>query len=215
MNAAIPVERIRRLSPRQQSRLLERLGRRSDGGSEKEIAAYVVCRPGQNVSIENLKIALAAQLPDFMVPARFVFLKALPLNPNGKVDRNALPAPSAVTPTRANAMKPANETQARLAAIWADVLRVQQVGAEDNFFQLGGHSLLALQVMARVRESFKADLPLKTLFDCPTVAGLAEAVTKFLAQPASQSSRRIPRRAGTVASPINPGLAQGRFPQER
>lgn len=193
-------ERIHQLSPQQQSLLLERLGySQANGVAEKEIAAYVVCRPGQSLSAETLKGTLASQLPDFMVPTHFVFLKALPLNPNGKVDRKALPDPQAEPPPApTSADQPQNETEARLAAIWADVLRVKQVGVTDNFFQLGGHSLLALQLMARVRQTFQADLPLKTLFDAPTITGLAQAITKFAAQPAGQI-KRITRRPGTAA----------------
>ncbi|MBC8094813.1 MAG: hypothetical protein H7Y43_03265 [Akkermansiaceae bacterium] len=194
-------ERIRKLAPEQKTLLLEALGQtRQAGGTEMEIAAYVVCRAGQSVSVELLKSALASQLPAFMVPAHFALLEALPLHPNGKVNRTALPALKPELPAAASQVQPHNETQARLAAIWAEVLRVQQVGIDDNFFKLGGHSLLALQVMAKVRDRFKADLPLKTLFEFPTVAGLAGALAEFLAHPPAQASRRIIPRRTAVAS---------------
>jgi acyl carrier protein len=117
-----------------------------------------------------LRAHLAAGLPDYMVPGAVVFLDALPLSPNGKVDRRALPLPGTVTELYVAPRTPAEET---LAGIWAEVLRVERVGVDDNFFDLGGHSLLAMQVVSRVRQAFGAELPLRALFEAPTVAGLA------------------------------------------
>ena len=112
-----------------------------------------------------------------MIPSLFVPLAALPLTPNGKVDRKALPAADGPRlETGREHVPPEGPVQERLAAIWSEVLRTARVGATDNFFELGGHSLMAMQVLARVQEAFGIELPLRTMFDNPTVAALAEAI---------------------------------------
>ena len=190
----ISAERIRNLSPQQRQSLLQRLCASDDSGSERQIVAYVVRRTGCAVEASDLRNSLRSRLPDFMVPAQFVFLPALPLMPNGKVDRQALPNPKPETIKPAPAGPgPRTETEAKLIKIWAEVLRIEHIGVQDDFFRLGGHSLLALQVMARVRDTFHADLPLKTLFEAPTIAGLAEALHRFSAQP-PKTIAKIPRR---------------------
>src|SRR5204863_7406156 len=109
----------------------------------RQLVAYVVCRPGQSLTEAEARKFLVPRLPEFMVPARFVFLEALPLGPNGKVERAALPAPDVVAAAAADKfLAPRNETEARVAAIWTQVLRLERVGALDDFFRLGGHSLL-------------------------------------------------------------------------
>jgi acyl carrier protein len=117
------------------------------------------------------------QLPEHMVPAALVVMDAFPLTPNGKVDRRALPAPE---PTRLGGaeegVEPRTETERQLAAIWAEVLRLERVFVDDNFFDLGGHSLLATQLATRVREGFSIQLPLQRIFEAPTVATLAAVV---------------------------------------
>jgi acyl carrier protein len=116
-----------------------------------------------------------------MIPTYFVFLDSLPLTPNGKVDRSRLPEPDRSRRDRADHYAaPANPTEEVIAAIWSDVLGVPQVGVRDNFFALGGHSLNVMKVMARVRAAFGVDLPLTTIFEAGTVAGLAAAVEKRL-----------------------------------
>jgi len=112
-----------------------------------------------------------------MVPSIFVCLQALPLTPNGKVDRNALPAPE-MDPERPRHVveAPLTPLHRQLVDIWRDVLHVQQIGINDNFFDLGGHSLLAFQIISRLRESFSVELPLSSLFETPTVAALAEGL---------------------------------------
>ncbi len=142
------------------------------------VAWYV----GEPVSAADLRAALGKELPDYMIPAWFVPLPGLPLTANGKVDRKALPAPDASRQGR-EFVAPEGPVQERLAEIWAEVLKLERIGAHDNFFELGGHSLLATQVLSRMKKSFGMDLPLRTLFDSPTVAGLAEAIMqKELAQ---------------------------------
>jgi len=108
-----------------------------------------------------------------MVPAAFVVLDALPKTGSGKVDRRALPAPEASGSPAESYVAPETEAERRLAEIWAEVLRVERVGVRDDFFALGGHSLLATQVVSRVRQAFGAELPLRTIFEHPTVGELA------------------------------------------
>ncbi|MEA2563045.1 MAG: hypothetical protein QOH06_4549 [Acidobacteriota bacterium] len=135
------------------------------------VAWYV----GEPVIVSDLRAALGKELPDYMIPSWFVPLPSLPLTANGKVDRKALPAPDASRQGR-EFVAPEGPVQERLAGIWAEVLKLERIGARDNFFELGGHSLLATQVLSRMKKAFGVDLPLRTLFDSPTVAGLAEAI---------------------------------------
>ncbi|HEX8391103.1 MAG TPA: amino acid adenylation domain-containing protein, partial [Longimicrobium sp.] len=144
---------------------------RGDGGDDR-IVAYVVAE--DESAGPGLRARLAAALPPYMVPSAVVVLDHLPLTRNGKVDRAALPAPE--YGGAAEHAAPVTETERRLAAVWAEVLGAERVGADDNFFELGGHSLLAARVIARVREGFGADVPLRALFETPTVRGLAVRV---------------------------------------
>jgi len=112
-----------------------------------------------------------------MVPWTYVFLNALPLTPNGKVDRKTLPAPDHSSPVRDNVFAdPRTPVEVLLGNIWAEVLKLDKVGIHDNFFQLGGHSLLAMQVISRIRNSFSVEVPLRDVFECPTIALLAQRV---------------------------------------
>jgi len=150
-----------------------------DSFGEKRLIAYVVPNQVQAPSIQELHSFLRERLPDYMEPSTFVFLDTLPLTPGGKVDRRALPdqaRPDFIDPFVA-ARTPVEE---RLAGIWAEVLHLEQVGIHDNFFELGGHSLLATQVISRLSEAFAVELPLRSLFETPTVAGLAERITQQL-----------------------------------
>jgi hypothetical protein len=112
-----------------------------------------------------------------MVPSAFVTLDALPLTPNRKVDRRALPAPDGIASEIASTyVAPRNPLEEKLAAIWIDALKVERVGIHDNFFELGGHSLLATHVFARARDDLAVSLSLRTIFETPTVAGLASSI---------------------------------------
>ncbi len=144
---------------------------RADGG-ERCLVGYVTAEPGQSVSGPEVRAWLAERLPEHMVPSAVVVLEAMPLTDHGKLDRRALPAPESWE-GGASYVTPRTPAEEVLAGIVADVLRVERVGAEDNFFELGGHSLLATRVVSRVRQAFGVELPLRALFEAPTVAGLA------------------------------------------
>jgi amino acid adenylation domain-containing protein len=143
---------------------------RADGGAEKRLVAYVVARNGVAPDAAELRAMLAARLPAHLVPSAFVVLEAIPLTPNGKIDRRALPAPEVGAEAHAEPRTPAEEM---LAGTFATLLGVDRVGAEDDFFRLGGHSLLATQLVSRIRRAFGVEVPLRTVFESPTARALA------------------------------------------
>jgi amino acid adenylation domain-containing protein len=147
---------------------------REDAPGEKRLAAYVVAADGAEVTEAGLRAQLAARLPEYLVPGAVVVLESLPLNANGKVDRAALPAPQ--WGSGAEYVAPRTATEEVLAGIWAEVLKLERVGVEASFFDLGGHSLLATQVVSRARLAFGTEVPLRDLFEAPTVAGLARRI---------------------------------------
>ena len=156
---------------------------REDRPGDKRLVAYVVPRPGAAPAARDLRAILAAELPEYMVPSAFVLLERLPITPSGKADRRALPAPDSARPDLEVAFAaPAGPVEEQVAAIWSGLLRVEKVGANDNFFALGGHSLLATRVVSAIRDAFDVELPLRALFEGPTVAALAAAVTERLAE---------------------------------
>ncbi|MDB4951688.1 MAG: non-ribosomal peptide synthetase [Gemmatimonadetes bacterium] len=147
---------------------------REMGDGDRRLVAYVVAKEGASVDTAELRAHVKATLPDHMVPSAFVALDAIPRTPNGKVDRANLPAPGpdAGTPHVA----PRTATEQALASIWRDVLRVPRVGVHDDFFALGGHSLLATRVVSRIRQALGADVPLRSLFETPTLEELARRI---------------------------------------
>jgi amino acid adenylation domain-containing protein len=150
---------------------------REDTPGDKRLVAYCVPHDESRPEIPELHGFLQLKLPDYMVPAAFVILDALPLTPNGKVDRQALPAPDRARPAMFEAfVPPRTPMEELLAGIWASVLGLPSVGVHDNFFVLGGHSLLAVQVISRLRKVMPVDVPLRALFDAPTVASLSRHV---------------------------------------
>ncbi|HEX6287652.1 MAG TPA: amino acid adenylation domain-containing protein, partial [Herpetosiphonaceae bacterium] len=135
--------------------------------------------PGLGAGLtSDLRTYLKDRLPDYMVPSAFVFLDALPLTPNGKLDRKALPAPAALEDEATDSDMPRTPTEELVAGVWRDVLGLGRIGRQQNFFALGGHSLLATQVLSRIRTLFQIELPLRALFERPTVAGLSEALDR-------------------------------------
>jgi acyl carrier protein len=152
---------------------------RNDKAGATQLCAYVVPASPTAPGTSSLREYLAPRLPEYMVPASFVNLKALPLTPNGKIDTRALPDPDQARGGRTRPLvPPRNAVEEQVAAIWKEVLEVEAVGVEDDFFELGGHSLLATKVLARVQRAFEVQVPLRTIFHTPTVAGLAAEVEK-------------------------------------
>ena len=143
---------------------------------DKRLNAYVVLNERETAKAKQLKEFLQERLPEYMLPSSFVVLDALPLTATGKVDRNALPVAQAGIETKEIYIAPRTAFEQVLAGIFSEILSVERVGVNDSFFDLGGHSLLATQVLSRVREAFHLELPLRTLFKSPTVAGLAAAI---------------------------------------
>jgi methylmalonyl-CoA mutase cobalamin-binding subunit/acyl carrier protein len=141
---------------------------------EQRLVAYVVTAPPERPTLfEEIRIMLRQQLPEYMLPAALAQLDALPLNANGKIDRDALPEPES---RGRDVEAPATPTEREVARIWAEVLEVHGVGREEDFFELGGHSLLAAQVTTRVRAAFGIELAAQDLFEHPTVADFAEHI---------------------------------------
>jgi natural product biosynthesis luciferase-like monooxygenase protein/amino acid adenylation domain-containing protein len=160
---------------------------REDVPNDKRLVAYVVSRTtGAQPASSELRAFLRERLPEYMEPSAFVFLSELPLSRNGKVDRQALPAPEARLDTGAAAVGPRNDLEQRLRDLWGEVLMIEGFGIDDDFFELGGNSLLGTQLLARIRDTFSIELPLRSLFEKPTVAGLAAEVEEF--KRAEQSS---------------------------
>ena len=181
------------------------LARDGEGG-QSQLVAYVVAS-GAVVTNADLREHLQRTLPEYMVPGLFVSLSSLPQTAHGKIDRRALPAPDPTSELQQRYVPPRTPTEQALASIWAEVLRLEKVGAQHNFFELGGHSLLAMRAAARIREVFAVELPLRVLFEEPTVRGLA---------------RQIEARQGCGTGPLGPIPVQKRgellelsFAQER
>ncbi|BAY60048.1 amino acid adenylation domain-containing protein [Calothrix brevissima NIES-22] len=150
---------------------------REDRPSEKRLVAYLAA---DEIPVKTLRAFLGEKLPEFMIPAAFVILDNLPLTPNGKVDRRSLPVPEVtIWESESEYIAPRTVVEEVLAAIWSEILGLEKVGINDNFFALGGHSLLATQVISRLREAFQVELPLRSLFAAPTVAELAEEIAKI------------------------------------
>ncbi|HEY0857581.1 MAG TPA: amino acid adenylation domain-containing protein, partial [Albitalea sp.] len=168
---------------------------RDDGSGDKRLVAY--CVPaGEPVEAQALRAHLEAALPQHMVPAAWVMLAQLPLNPNGKIDRKALPAPEAGAYVARGYEPPQGEVECELARIWAQLLKIDRVGRNDHFFELGGHSLLAVSVIERMRRAgLHADV--RTLFATPTLAALAQAVGAGGSEPVEVPPNGIP--AGCTA----------------
>jgi amino acid adenylation domain-containing protein len=157
---------------------------RQHESDETDLIAYIVPANGSTLNVDELRQTLNKELPAYMVPKSFVMLEALPLTPNRKLDRRALPAPIPVdSPSNVESASPRSAAEEKLTAIWKSVLGVQQVSIHDNFFDLGGHSLIAVRLFAAMEKEFGKRLPLATLFQAPTVAQL----TAFLQTEATSS----------------------------
>ena len=154
-----------------------------DEAGEKRLAAYVVATG--NPKVEQLREFLLQQLPQYMMPSAFVLLDALPITANGKIDVRALPSPEEQQgKQKRDYIAPRNPEEEKLVAIWSEVLKIEQISVHDNFFELGGHSLLATQIISRIRNQFRVQLPLHSFLETPTISNLAEKVSQC---PAAES----------------------------
>jgi hypothetical protein len=170
---------------------------RDEASGERRLVAYVVGpRPRRPAPAAELREHLLGRLPDYMVPSSFVALDSLPLTLNGKLDRRALPAPSGECGTIYVA--PRTPLEEILCGIWAEVLGVERVGVNDDFFDLGGHSLLITKVVSRVREVFRIDLALRKLFDTRTITQLSNTIIENETRPGQ--AEKIARALKTIRS---------------
>ncbi|XP_031636060.1 uncharacterized protein LOC116348956, partial [Contarinia nasturtii] len=144
---------------------------------DARLVAYVIADPDASLA-NNLRTYLTSLLPDYMVPAAYVCISSLPLTPNGKLDRRALPAPDDEAFARQLYEEPQGETEEKLAAIWSDLLGIDRISRNDNFFALGGHSLLIVRMLTQLRKA-GLDTNIKKIFDTPSLAALAETIGKY------------------------------------
>src|SRR3954451_1862348 len=153
---------------------------------EKRLVAYVVASEGSNLTADDVRTYLRERLPEYMVPAVTEMLEAMPLTANGKVDRRALPEPKREVRSSDAPDMPRTPLEELIASIWCEVLGIERVGIHDSFFDLGGHSLSAMKIVSRIRKTLQADLPIRTLFQSPTIAAIAAALGGETAEEAFQ-----------------------------
>jgi amino acid adenylation domain-containing protein len=178
---------------------------RHDKPTPPRLTAYIVPVAGRSASSEELRAHLAKLLPEYMLPAVWVQLDALPISPHGKIDRQALPPPIDESTTTNNDSGPQTQTERELAQLWSETLNMPQVGRRDNFFQLGGHSLIVLKLVARVRERWNVDLPLRRLFHDPTLAGVAACIDELTGSDRTTPHKVIPCADRTGELPLSFG----------
>jgi len=167
---------------------------REDVPGDKRLVAYIVPAEVAGAATETLRAYVRERLPEYMLPSAYVVLEHLPLTPNGKVDRRALPAPEYDRNMLGGAfVAPRNSLEELMAEVWREVLKREQVSVHDNFFELGGHSLLAAQVVARLARLLKVELPLRRMFEAPTIAELAGDVARMSERPGETALERILR----------------------
>ena len=179
---------------------------RDDIPGDRRLVAYIVPKAEDQGALSNgeLRNYLTEKLPAYMVPAAFVWLDALPLTPNRKVDRRALPAPDWVSKElQATFIAPRNPIEEVLVGVWSHVLNVETVGIHHNFFELGGHSLLATQLISQIREVFRVELPLRALFEAPTVASLGERIELAIKEGSGLLLPAIERASRDEALPLS------------
>jgi amino acid adenylation domain-containing protein len=183
---------------------------REEEGGDKRLVAYLVATAEQEPpAVSTLRSHLKERVPEYMVPAAFVFLDAVPLTPNGKVDRRALPPPDLHgTHSEVGYIAPDNPIEELIAGIWCEVLKVERVGALDNFFELGGHSLLATQIISRLREALQAEVPLRLLFETANLRELARSIEASLLNEQGLQAPPIQTVSRDMALPLS-------FPQQR
>jgi amino acid adenylation domain-containing protein len=172
-----------------------------EGSGDKVLIAYFESREGINPTVSDLRAHLKNELPDYMVPSIFVPVEKMPLTPNGKIDRKALPSSEGRRmESQKESVAPRDELEQVLCRIWSKILRVERVGLNDNFFELGGHSLLAVRIIGEIEKLFKRRLPLATLLQAPTVGELAEVLRSEDWKPSWSSL--VPIRPGGSKPPL-------------
>jgi len=165
---------------------------REDSLGDKRLVAYLVVEADGRLTEAQLRGFLKQKLPEYMAPGSWIFLDALPLTPNGKVDHRALPVPErSPAHSEREYVAPRNHIEEVIANIWAEALGVERVSVESNFFELGGHSLLATQIVARLREAFRTELLLRSLFESPTIAGMAEICARVEIERADEDAWQL------------------------
>ncbi len=164
---------------------------RNENRHESYLAAYIELKNQEEASIASLRDYLKQKLPDFMIPSKFIFLKSMPLLPNGKIDRRSLPAPDRLRPElTTDYVAPESDIEKRVADICKELLRIDQVGVNDDFFELGGQSLLATQLLSRINQAFGIAIPLKLIFEAPTVKGIALLIDMVVGSAANETRGR-------------------------
>ncbi|MDQ2870861.1 MAG: amino acid adenylation domain-containing protein [Acidobacteriota bacterium] len=164
---------------------------RSDDGADKRLVAYVQASGSAPADALELREFLRRSLPAYMLPSQFVSVESFPLTPNGKIDRAALPEPGRIAAAADRFVAPGSPVERALAEMWEEVLRVERVSLGDDFFELGGHSLLATSLVSRIRQHFDMELPLRALFENPTIASLAVEIERERSANLSGTSRAI------------------------
>jgi len=170
-----------------------------DTRGEKRLIAYAVFEPGSSLTVSLMREFLKDRLPDYLIPPALIPLDVMPLTPNGKIDRKGLPAVEQINGQRERIPEPPrNRVEEALAWMWAEILGVEEVGIHDNFFEMGGHSILASQLVSRMRETFQIELSMRTFFDAPAIAKLAEIIVRD-----EEQARRVMRISELMVQVIN------------
>jgi acyl carrier protein len=153
---------------------------RADDSGDKRLVAYLLAESGAQLAPAQLRAALSTQLAEYMLPSAYVTLEAFPLTPNGKLDRQALPAPDGTAVVSRAYAAPAGDVEVALVGIVEELLGIKHIGRDDHFFALGGHSLLAIQLALKLETQFEINLPLREIFQNPTIAAMGDVITTLL-----------------------------------
>jgi amino acid adenylation domain-containing protein len=152
---------------------------REDNPGDKKLVAYIIKTENQEIDVMELRQFLKTKIPDYMVPSSFVFIEQFPLTPNGKIDRKALPSPLEAAPQQAKTyLEPQTDMEKKLAQIWSEVLKIQRIGTDENFFEIGGHSMIAVTLMVKIEKELGKRLPLAILFDHSNIHDMAQLLEK-------------------------------------
>jgi amino acid adenylation domain-containing protein len=171
---------------------------RETGNGDKILAAYIIRREGQTLSLEQVRQHLQQKLPEYMVPGQIVFMTAFPQTPNRKIDRNAFPAPEEACETQPEFEQPTTPVEVALAAMWKELLRIPQVARHQNFFESGGYSMLAIQIVIQVKKRFNVDLTLRNIFEYQTLAGMADIIETLSLSDSAKTGRTGQREVVVV-----------------